>query len=45
MPNCVEYVPEAAPAAARTGRAYLNMADIVSWMGEELTMRSKSGQL
>jgi hypothetical protein len=38
-------VPEAAPAAARTGRAYLNMADIVSGVKKGLTVVLKSGQL
>lgn len=38
-------VPEAAPTAARTGRAYLNMPDIVDGVGKGLTVASRSGQL
>jgi hypothetical protein len=38
-------VPEAAPTAARTGRAYLNMPDIVDGVGKGLTVVLRSGQL
>jgi hypothetical protein len=37
--NCrIENVPEAAPMAARTGTAYLNMLDIMSGVRRGLTV-------